>query len=153
MFRAPKIGKFPPRFNLSLIKNKIEFWSFDIPHTCRGSNEKIQETHQTNRVRYFWAIRYAEFVNIQWGNSRITLRDYNRTGAPAEWLRDYIFLRWCAVAARGGVRRLGNFLRVSLFFFSRSYLQDFFFNPLQNKIFLNLHNPLMVLQCSITAKL
>ena len=56
-----------------------------------------------------------------------------------------IFFRWCAVAARGGVGRLGNFLRVSLFF-SRSYLQDFFFNPLQNIIFLNLHNPLMALQ-------
>ena len=45
---------------------------------------------------------------------------------------------------RGG--EVGKFSSSKPFFFGRSYLQDFFFNPLQNIIFLNLHNPLMVIQ-------
>lgn len=45
---------------------------------------------------------------------------------------------------RGG--EVGNFSSSKPFFFSRSYLQDFLFKPRQNIIFLNLHNPLVVLQ-------
>ena len=56
-----------------------------------------------------------------------------------------IFGIFLAVAARRGVGRLGNFFRVSLFFSAARICGIFFSALCKNIIFLNLHNPLMVL--------